>query len=62
MLGTTLGDLYGISFSTYNGKVPRSIKGSTEVIAEGNFEGLLIGALLVSLGVLYLGTDDGNEL
>ena len=40
----TLVSLDGVSLGTYYGKVLRSLEGSTEGIAEGNFEELLIGA------------------
>ena len=43
MFGTTLGDLDEISLGTYYGTVIRDLKGSTEVIIKGNFEGLLLG-------------------
>ena len=44
MLGTTLGAICGLSLVTYDGTVIRYLEGSTEVIVEGNFEGLLKGA------------------
>ena len=44
MIGTTLGAMDGISIRTYYGTVIISLEGSTEGIAEGKFEGFLIGA------------------
>ena len=42
--GTILGYMDGLSIGTYDCKVPRYLEGSTEVIAEGKFEELLLGA------------------
>ena len=42
-LGKTIGVLCGLSLGTYDGTVIRSLEGSTEVILEVNFEGLLLG-------------------
>ena len=44
MLGTTLGDIYGISLGTYDVTVIRYLEVSTEGTSEANFEGLLLGA------------------
>ena len=62
VLDTTLGALYGLSLGIYYGTIPRSLKCSTEGIAEGSFEGFFISAWLVSLNVLELGKDDSNVL
>ena len=61
MLGTTLGDVYGISIGTYDVTV-LILEGSTEGIAEGKFEGLLLGAWIGYLNRLEIVTDDGNTL
>ena len=62
VLGTTLGYQDGLSFGTYDDTVLIYSEDSTELITEGNLEGLLLGDWLGYLDGLDLGTDDGNAL
>ena len=58
----SLGALSGFIFGTYDGIYLVSLEVSTEWTTDGNLEGLLLGAWLLSLYVIELSTDVGNGI
>ena len=59
---TKLVSLDSLSLGLYDVTVLRFLEGSTEGTSEGNHDGFLPSAGLVSLDVLEIGTDDGNAI